>query len=194
MQRIGESNVYRLAIGNPTPFGEGKIDEVVQALLGIILEHGYELAAVLGGKEICLAGPNDFFQSLYLYEKEQGAAAVVRSFMEGVVVNAARKGRKAFTVATVLESPGSEEEKEKFAGMAEEWVLQNGLLSFVERFFRRPTLAQDPADRYLDNPLESCLKFVFGFAFQYRVTIAGWRRQELEEAMHEELARVLESP
>lgn len=182
---------YLWRITGPEAYQEGPMDELMSELCGVFLRHDYNLRVRLGARASALAAPGELFEELVRIEKDQGVEALVKLFMDGLVLEASRAGITAFRLEATLDLPASAAEQEQFRDMVCEWVGSNGL-SYLERFYRRPTLAQDPADHYLDNSLESCLQRVFGFALQYRVGVGCLAPfVGFEEGIKEELAQAL---
>jgi hypothetical protein len=160
-------------IFGPASYVEGEVDEAMGELTDVFIRLGYRLFIRTDKDAIEISEPKVLYDVLDFYEKENGVGALVRLLLDGVTIDAGKDGEResGFRIGVCLDGPPSAEDRDKFIDMVEEWVSDNDL-PYVDRFFRRPTLSQDPVDRYLDNPLESCFKHMFGFAFQYQVSIS----------------------
>lgn len=160
--KIGEWQVY----------DEGEVHQTLKKCLNILIDKGYHIEAVLGRDKCEISKDKNLFKNLKDYEKKHGVNDLLEILDEGLDITCEKKGGPALSIKTNMRFPSdSDESKTAFKEMIIEWVDQNPL-SFTERFFRLPKITEDPADRYLDNPLEKVLEKTFGFHFKYKISIS----------------------
>ena len=186
-----DTRCFLREIISPAPYVEGEIDDVMRELAGLFTARGYKLVVKVGKSEFEVTNPEVIFNALDFHEKTKGVGDLVKLLMKGVVVEASIDEAVHCRIEAKLDRPRSDDDNKIFIGMIEEWFSDNDL-PYMNRFYRRPTLAQDPVDRYLDNPLESCFKLIFGFALQYRVSVSCLMSSGFDEDLKNNLVKVMD--
>lgn len=160
--KIGEWQVY----------DEGEVHQTLKKCLNIILDQGYKVEVKFNNEETEITKDENLFVTLKNYEKRHGVNDLLEILDHGLTMSCSKNGGPALTAVTKMRFPSdSDESKKKFKDMIIGWIDQNPL-SFSERFFRLPKITEDPADRYMDNPLEKYLERTFGFHFKYKISIS----------------------
>ena len=140
----------------------------MRSLAASWLGRGRRLRLRLRRNWLEIREPRELFAALAFFEVERGLAALVQALADGLVLEACRGAQPERRFVLRLDAPQAVAARAQFLEMLEDWVREHGP-SFVERFYRRPALFPHPAARLLDTPLESCFKFLFGFAIRYRI-------------------------
>jgi hypothetical protein len=155
------------------------VEAVLCSLQGLFQGRGFDLFARLRNNRLVLSEPSGLFGALEFFEIERGVSTLVEAFSSGLAIEAASGGRSHFRIEARIDLPESAGGREQFKGMIVEHAAWDSL-SFTQRYFRGPTLAQDPAGRFLEDRLQRCLRLVFGFPVRYRVSVSCLAPSKLE--------------
>ena len=158
-------------IGEWQTYDEGQVHQVLKKSINILRDHGMTVSVSLGMEERKLEHGKGLYEAFLGHEKVHGVGDLLEILARGLHLACTKNNVGEIDVTLRLRTPSdSEENRGLFKDMVAAWVDANPL-SFTERFFRLPKMAEDLADRYLDNPLEKSLTKMFGFHFKYRIVI-----------------------
>lgn len=179
--KIGEWQVY----------DEGEVHQTLKKCLNILLNQGYTVETKFNNEDSEITKDKNLYVTLKNYEKKHGVNDFLEILDHGLKMLCSKNGGPTLTVVTKMRFPSdSEESKKKFKDMIIVWVDQNPL-SFTERYFRLPKITEDPADRYMDNPLEKFLERTFGFHLKYKISISCNRDDPNTSDIREQLYEAL---
>lgn len=174
-------------LGYWTSYKEGEIHQTMKKCIKLLLRDKFKIGANLLTQKKLIKNEKGLLEALKAYEKKHGVNKLLEIFNDRLRLNCTRKDAK-LEVDIILRMPtSSKENEETFKNMVIEWVETNSL-TYAERFFRLPKITEDFSDRYLDNPLETALKNLYGYDFEYRILIKCKKvfpeHQELRKELH----------